>query len=99
MPEELSAVADLDRTIHEPARLVLVALLAEVKRADFLWLLGSAGLTRGNLSSHMSRLEEARYVEVEKRFVDRKPQTLYRLTDKGRRAWDAYRKTMRHIVG
>lgn len=99
MSEELSAVTDLDRTIHEPARLVLVALLAEVKRADFLWLLRSAGLTRGNLSSHMSRLEEARYVEVEKRFVDRKPQTLYRLTDEGRRAWDAYRKTMRRILG
>ena len=67
---------DLDRVIHEPARLMLVALLAGVSRADFGWLQRESSLTKGNLSSHLARLEEAGYVEIEKTFRGKIPLTL-----------------------
>ena len=99
MPDDLADLMALDRVIHEPARLLLVSVLSGVHRADFTWLLQQTGLTRGNLSSHMSRLEEAGYVEVEKRFEDRKPRTLYHLTPDGQAALKGYRKRMRRLLG
>lgn len=98
MPDDLSSLMDLDRTIHEPARLLLVALLAGSARADFTYLLDRSGLTKGNLASHMSRLERAGYVAAEKRIVNRRPRTLYRLTQEGRRAWKSYRNRMRKLM-
>ena len=79
-------MTELDRVIHEPARLRIVALLAGVEEADFLWLLRESALTKGNLSSHVARLEEAGYVAVEKSFRGKIPLTLLRLTDAGRSA-------------
>ena len=84
----------VDRVIHEPARLLLVALLAGVKEADFLWLQRESELTKGNLSSHLGRLEEAGYVIVEKTFKGKIPLTILRLTPQGRSAFDEYKKTM-----
>lgn len=85
---------ELDRLIHEPARLSIMANLYVVDSADFVFLLNRTGLTNGNLSSHMSRLSGAGYVEEEKEFVDRKPRTMYRLTKAGRKAFDEYRRAM-----
>ena len=82
---------DLDRLIHEPARLQLLTLLLVVDEADFVYLADQTGLTAGNISSHMARLEAAGYVEVDKMFVDRRPRTVYRLTEAGRGAMAAYR--------
>ena len=82
---------DLDRLIHEPARLQLLTLLLVVDEADFVYLADQTGLTAGNISSHMARLEAAGYVEVDKMFVDRRPRTVYRLTVAGRGAMAAYR--------
>lgn len=82
---------DLDRLIHEPARLQLLTLLLVVDEADFVYLADQTGLTAGNISSHMARLETAGYVEVDKMFVDRRPRTVYRLTEAGRVAMAAYR--------
>lgn len=82
---------DLDRLIHEPARLQLLTLLLVVDEADFVYLADQTGLTAGNISSHMARLETAGYVEVDKMFVDRRPRTVYRLTEAGRGAMAAYR--------
>ncbi|MEW5983291.1 MAG: transcriptional regulator [Acidobacteriota bacterium] len=87
-------MTDIDRVIHEPARLLVMALLNGVKEADFLWLLNQSGLTKGNLSSHLSKLEEAGYVEIDKTFRGKVPLTLLRLTRSGRSAFGAYRKTM-----
>lgn len=87
-------MSDIDRVIHEPARLLIVALLNGVKEADFLWLLHESGLTKGNLSSHLAKLEEAGYVEVEKTFRGKIPLTLLRLTRAGRAAFGTYRKAM-----
>ena len=92
--QDLSAITELDRLVHEPARLGIMALLYVVESADFLYVQRQTGLTRGNLSSHMSKLEEAGYVEVKKEFVDKIPRTLLRLTEKGQEAFQSYRQQM-----
>jgi len=94
-PQNLSG---LDRVIHEPARLTLVALLSSVKSADFLYLLKESGLTKGNLSVHLSRLEEAGYVQMEKTFRGKVPHTEYHLTSEGKSAFDQYRKSLGTIL-
>ena len=88
----------LDRVIHEPARLLLLALLAGVKEADFLWLQRESELTKGNLSSHLARLEDAGYVEVEKMFKGKIPLTMLRLTRKGRVAFADYKKALNGML-
>jgi DNA-binding transcriptional ArsR family regulator len=91
-------VTDLDRVIHEPARLLLVALLAAVKEADFLWLQRQSDLTKGNLSSHLARLEEAGYVAVDKTFKGKIPLTILRLTPVGKAAFEGYKKRMNGLL-
>ena len=94
MTGSLHNLSDLDRVIHEPARLLLIALLSSVESADFLFLLKESRLTKGNLSVHLSRLEEAGYLKVEKSFRGKIPHTEYRLTPQGKSAFDQYRKTL-----
>jgi len=89
---------DLDRVIHEPARLLIVALLAGVKEADFLYLQKQSGLTKGNLSSHIGKLEEAGYVEVEKKFKGKVPLTILRLTRAGRAAFTLYKQNIGKLL-
>lgn len=86
------ALGALDRTVHAPGRLQILATLYVAAELDFNYLLGHTGLTRGNLSSHMARLEQEGYVAVHKEFVNRRPLTLYRLTRQGRRAFSDYRR-------
>ncbi len=88
----------IDRLIHEPARLRLMSLLYVVDEADFVYLSAQTGLTAGNISSHMTRLDKAGYVEVSKTFVDRKPRTLYQLTPEGMWALDDYRAAMTELL-
>jgi DNA-binding transcriptional ArsR family regulator len=92
-------VLGVDRIIHEPARLTIVAILSVAERADFLYLLRETKLTKGNLSAHLVRLEEAGYVEIEKAFRGKTPFTTCRLTPRGRAAFQAYREQMRPVVG
>ena len=92
-------IAEIDRLIHEPARLMIMAYLYVVESADFLFLMHQTGLTHGNLSSHMSKLESAGYIEVMKEFVDKKPHTMLRLTDAGRGAFEVYRERMMEVLG
>ena len=98
MAGDLHALAGIDRTIHEPARLVIVAILHAVERADFLYLLRETGLTRGNLSAHLVRLEEAGYIEIEKGYHGKVPRTVCRLTGAGRDAFRNYRAQLRKTV-
>lgn len=91
-------MSELDRVIHEPARLTIIALLSSVKEADFLYLLRETGLTKGNLSTHLVRLEEAGYVEIEKTFRGKIPLTLVRLSSAGKGAFQEYRKSMKDIL-
>lgn len=99
MSASVQNLSGLDRVIHEPARLMLVALLSAVESADFLYLLKESELTRGNLSVHLSKLEEAGYVEAEKTFRGKMPHTEYHLTSKGKSAFDQYRKSLSSVLG
>ncbi|MDE3068874.1 MAG: transcriptional regulator [Verrucomicrobiota bacterium] len=88
MNEQLQAISELDRVIHKPGRLMIVALLSAVKECDFLYLLHETEMNKGNISSHLARLEEAGYVEIQKTYRGKVPQTLLRLTRVGRKAFD-----------
>jgi len=94
-----SAELQIDRVVHEPARLKILAYLSVVKSADFVFLLSRTGLTYGNLSSHMSKLEDAGYIEVDKEIKDKRPHTMLSLTDQGRSAFDNYRRNMLNLLG
>lgn len=89
---------DMDKLIHEPARLAIITQLYVVESADFIFVMQRTGLTWGNLSSHLSKLENAGYVSVEKQFVDKKPHTLLCLTPQGRAAFEAYRQKMEAML-
>jgi len=94
----LPNVDEVDKIIHESARLILVANLYLVESADFLFIMQQSGLTFGNLSSHMKKLEDAGYIEVEKEFVNRRPRTLLKLTPQGKKAFENYRQKMKLIL-
>lgn len=96
--KSLRDLADVDRLIHEPARLVICTILYTVKEADFIFLLHESGLTKGNLSSHLSKLEEAGYIAIRKIFKQKKPQTLCSMTEQGRKAFEAYRMQFNKIM-
>src|SRR3954447_19494629 len=91
----MSELADelvVDRLIHEPGRLAILTVLSSVKDADFVFLQRTTGLTKGNLSSHLTKLEAAGLVAIQKRFVHKKPNTNVALTALGKqriaRHWD-----------
>jgi DNA-binding MarR family transcriptional regulator len=96
--QDYSALAEIDRLVHEPARLAVMALLYVVESADFTFLMNQAGLSWGNLSAHMSKLEEAGYLEVEKSFKGRRPNTNLRLTTAGRSAFQEYRRRLKQVL-
>jgi DNA-binding MarR family transcriptional regulator len=91
-------IGDIDRLVHEPARFLIMAHLCVVESADFLFLQRQTGLTWGNLSSHLRKLEDGGYVEVEKGFKGKKPHTMLRLTDDGRSAFQRYRESMQQAL-
>lgn len=94
----LQPIAEIDRAIHSPARLMILTYLAAVDSVDFTFLMNQIGLTRGNLSSHLTTLEKAGYISIKKEFVDRIPRTLIRLTDEGTLAIQAYQNAMSEII-
>jgi DNA-binding MarR family transcriptional regulator len=90
-------IVALDRLIHEPARMVIMAVLYAAD-ADFLYLERETGLTKGNLSSHLSKLEQAGYLSIDKTFVGKIPRTVCRLTDAGRQAFRTYRASLSRAI-
>ena len=95
---EKQTIAGIDRLIHEPARYMIMAYLFVVESADALFLQRQTGLTWGNLSSHLSKLEDAKYVDIKKEFLDKKPHTMLQLTDDGRKAFKQYRLNMKQAL-
>ena len=89
---------EIDKVIHEPARLKIIAQLYVVESADMVFLMRQTKLTWGNLSSHVAKLEQAGYVEITKEFVDKKPRTTLELTTNGRKAFEKYRKTIKRML-
>jgi DNA-binding MarR family transcriptional regulator len=98
MNPQMRTFADLDRVIHEPGRLMIVALLFAVEQSDFLYLQHETGMNKGTLSSHISRLEEAAYVQVTKTYRGKVPQTLLSLTPAGRKAFEQYRRKLKEAL-
>ena len=98
MSQDVRHIGDIDRVVHEPARLMIVALLFAVKHADFLYLQHETALNKGTLSSHLARLEEAGYVSIEKIFQGKMPRTLLQLTAAGRTAFEKYRRDLKRVL-
>ena len=97
--EKSNPTSELDPVIHAPSRLNIVTNLYVVESADFIFLRNVTGLTWGNLSAHMSKLEEAGYVEVQKSIVNKKTHTVAALTSKGREAFETYKDKMKEVLG
>lgn len=95
---DLAGFSDIDRVVHEPARLMLMAALYVLASADYTFLMNLTGVTWGNLSAHISKLEQSGYVEVEKSFKGKRPNTMLRLTPEGRAAFQSYRRKMRLLL-
>lgn len=95
-------MADVDRVIHQPVRLRIMAAMFAIDadaEVDFTFLRDSLGLTDGNLGAHLERLEEARYIAVRKTFIKRRPKTFIKLSRQGRRAFEDYIEIMKAIIG
>ena len=95
MPE----LPELNPVIHGKLRLAVLSLLSGVEAAEFTWLRNKTGSTDGNLGAQLLKLEEAGYVSVKKKFVQRKPQTLYRMTESGREALTEYVRALKQLLG
>jgi DNA-binding MarR family transcriptional regulator len=96
--DSLSEIMNIDRLVHSPARLAILTYLSVVEEGDAVYLLNQTGLTWGNLSVNVTRLQEAGYIEVGKEFKDKKPHTLLKLTDKGRNAFRDYQHKMKGLL-
>ena len=96
--EERHPLANLDRIIHSPVRLMVMTYLYVVESADFVFLMQLTGLTWGNLSTHLAKLEETGYVALEKGYKGKKPNTTVRLTEVGRNAFKAYKNGMKAVL-
>jgi DNA-binding MarR family transcriptional regulator len=95
---ELHPLAEIDQFIHTPARLMVLAHLYVVESVDYVFLNKLTGLTWGNLSTHLTRLEEADYIQITKEFKGKKPHTTISLTEEGRRAFRKYKQSLQQVL-
>ena len=89
---------NIDRVIHEPVRLAILKILSSVKEVDFKFLLTTLGLTKGNLATHINKLEETKLISIKKEFRGKIPHTSYRITNTGRRQFQKYWKNMKELA-
>lgn len=94
---ETHPLANIDQIIHAPARLMILSYLYVVESADYVFLARMTGMTWGNLATHLNKLEEAGYIEIQKSFRGKKPQSTLRMTEEGRKAFQSYRDTMKQV--
>jgi DNA-binding MarR family transcriptional regulator len=95
---QLQQLADIDQVIHAPARLMILSHLYVVESADYVFVMRITGLTWGNLATHLNKLEEEGYVEVQKMFRGKKPHSILRLTEKGRSAFRSYKRMLKQVL-
>jgi DNA-binding MarR family transcriptional regulator len=95
---ELHPLADIDQIIHAPARLMVLSTLYVVESVDYVFLMRMTGLTWGNLATHLNRLEDAGYIEIQKTFKGKKPHSTVRLTPQGREAFRRYKNSLRQVL-
>jgi len=97
-PLDPREISDLDRVIHSPTRLKIMLVLMSVEEADFTFISRAAELTRGNLSANLTKLEEAGYIKIEKKFIERVPKTIVSITPAGKKALEDYSSTLGPIL-
>ena len=97
-PNSGSEIMNIDRMVHSPARLAILTYLFVVEEGDAIYLLNQTGLTWGNLSANVTRLQEAGYIDVSKVFKNNKPNTTVKLTEKGRKAFTEYQSKMKELL-
>jgi len=90
-------ITKIDKIIHEPARLLILSYLYILESADFLFIMNQTGMTQGNLSSHLSKLETAGYIDIKKDFVKKRPHTMLSLSNKGKTAFNKYKSIMKNF--
>jgi DNA-binding MarR family transcriptional regulator len=95
---KIQLLADIDQVIHAPARLMVLTYLFVVENVDYVFLMRLTGLTWGNLFTHLTKLEEAGYIAIEKTFKGKKPYTIVHLSDQGRNAFRKYKKNMKQVL-
>lgn len=96
--EKMNQILSIDRVIHEPARLLILKYLMILEYCDFVFLMKSTGLTKGNLSSHIRKLEESGYVVVEKAIINRKSNTVFKITPKGLSEFNKYKVEVQNFL-
>lgn len=97
-PVNLQPLAEIDQVVHGSARLMILCYLYVVESVDYVLLAQLTGLSWGNLSTHLSKLEQAGYVDIEKGYRDRKPRSVVHLTDAGRVAFREYKSKMQRVL-
>ena len=95
MPE----LPELDPIVHGQLRLAVLSILSTVDTADFTYLRDRTGSTDGNIAAHLLKLEQAGYIKLEKRFLNRKPLSIYRITEAGRAALTTYIRNLKKLLG
>ncbi|MBN2600817.1 MAG: transcriptional regulator [Candidatus Marinimicrobia bacterium] len=98
LSEKIQSITEIDKLIHEPARLMIMAYLYVVESADFLFIMRQTGLTKGNLSSHLSKLEAGGLIDIKKEFVGKIPRTFLSLSQYGRTEFENYQRQMRQFL-
>jgi DNA-binding transcriptional ArsR family regulator len=88
----------INRVVHEPVRLAILKILTSAKEVDFNFLLTTLGLTKGNLATHINKLETAGFIDVKKEFRGKMPHTSYRITKTGRRQFQKYWENMKALA-
>ncbi len=95
---KVQLLSDIDQIIHTPARLMILTYLYVVESADYVFLMRLTALTWGNLFTHLTKLEDAGYIDIEKTFKGKKPFTTIHLSEKGRNAFREYKKNMKQVL-
>ena len=98
MNDDLKSLTDVDRLVHEPSRLMILTILNTVSKADFVYLQRETGLTRGNLSTHLTKLGDAGYITIEKTFNGKVPQMICQITETGKQAFQRYTEYLKNVV-
>jgi DNA-binding MarR family transcriptional regulator len=98
MNNQVPSLKEVDRLVHEPSRSIILAILKVIPKADFLYLQRETDLTKGNLTIHLSKLESAGYIQIEKKFLEKRSLTVCKITNKGRKAFKTYREQLKQFI-
>ncbi len=96
--KRLESVSKLNKAIHEPSRLLVITILSMVEETDFLFMLSQTGLTKGNLSAQLIKLEKAGLVVIKKEFFEKVPRTILKISEQGIKELEEYKKNISLVL-